>query len=285
MEKITFGERLSYLRKNKGLSQNDLATVVNLTDKSISKWENNEVKPSMEDFVKLSSYFNVSLDFLVSGIIREEDKIIVQALEKWKKITDYQKELKLFFKNNNIKETDKISKMFKITEEGIFCYLDDLISNDDYKLFCSVSKNYALIKVEENDSSADEDEILENYKLKFYDLNNNADINFYEEALNNLKKASIKKKRDPYMLKIEEEADFDAISCEVSDALYSLHFDNPNYYEIVTFLIDNGAVLDKANVYVAIPVMEDDEFTTSFIYRVSKDILQIKEEIKELKKK
>lgn len=41
MSNKTIGEIISYLRKEKGMTQNDLAQKMSVTDKAVSKWERN----------------------------------------------------------------------------------------------------------------------------------------------------------------------------------------------------------------------------------------------------
>jgi len=59
-----FPERLKQLRKSKGLSQASLAKALSVTRASLSAWESAVSKPSIDKFVEISDYFNVSLDYL-----------------------------------------------------------------------------------------------------------------------------------------------------------------------------------------------------------------------------
>ena len=65
MAKETFGERLSKLRKERELTQNDIAEKVGVTSQAVSKWENNLATPDIDILVKLSDIFGVSLDELL----------------------------------------------------------------------------------------------------------------------------------------------------------------------------------------------------------------------------
>ena len=64
---MTFGERLVELRKSKGLSQEQLAEVLDLTRQTISKWELDQSTPDLEYIVKLSDFYGVSTDYLIKG--------------------------------------------------------------------------------------------------------------------------------------------------------------------------------------------------------------------------
>jgi len=69
---MTFGERLYELRKNKNISQEELAELLDVSRQSISKWENDKAYPEMTRLLFMSEYFNVSLDYLMRGTEGDE---------------------------------------------------------------------------------------------------------------------------------------------------------------------------------------------------------------------
>ncbi len=64
-DKNIFGERLKYLRTEKGIGQNLLSKELNLSNASISYWETGKQEPGAEALFKLANYFNVSADYLL----------------------------------------------------------------------------------------------------------------------------------------------------------------------------------------------------------------------------
>ena len=60
------GQNLLLLRKNKKLTQLEVAEKFNYSDKSISKWEKGESLPSIEVLKQLAGFYSVSLDELTS---------------------------------------------------------------------------------------------------------------------------------------------------------------------------------------------------------------------------
>jgi transcriptional regulator with XRE-family HTH domain len=64
---MNFGENLQKLRKEKGLSQEKLAEILEVSRQAISKWESNAAYPEIEKLISLSNLFNVSIDYLVKG--------------------------------------------------------------------------------------------------------------------------------------------------------------------------------------------------------------------------
>ena len=57
--------RLKELRKSKGISQLRLATDLNTSQNTISRYETGEREPGIAELIKLADYFNVSVDYLL----------------------------------------------------------------------------------------------------------------------------------------------------------------------------------------------------------------------------
>ena len=69
---MTFVERLYELRKQAGLSQEELAEMLDVSRQSVSKWESDKGYPEMTRLIFLSDYFDISLDYLVRGVEKED---------------------------------------------------------------------------------------------------------------------------------------------------------------------------------------------------------------------
>lgn len=67
---MTFFERLQSLMNSQQLSQKQLADDLSIRQNTISDWKNKGNLPQGETAIKLAKYFNVSLDYLLTG----EDK-------------------------------------------------------------------------------------------------------------------------------------------------------------------------------------------------------------------
>ena len=61
---IQIGEKLKTLRSEKHLTQKDLAEKLNVSAQAVSRWENDEVEPSLETLGQLATIFSVSIDEL-----------------------------------------------------------------------------------------------------------------------------------------------------------------------------------------------------------------------------
>lgn len=64
---MEFNNRLYELRKQKGLSQEELAGRLNVSRQTVSKWEIGDTTPDMEKLAAISELFDISLDELVLG--------------------------------------------------------------------------------------------------------------------------------------------------------------------------------------------------------------------------
>ena len=62
---MTFQERLITLRKQQGLSQEQLGYELGVTRQTVSKWELGVTTPEMDKLIQLSDFFHISIDELV----------------------------------------------------------------------------------------------------------------------------------------------------------------------------------------------------------------------------
>ena len=58
---------LKEIRKKLKYSQQKVALDLNISRESLSYYENGKRQPSLELLVQMSSYFNVSIDYLITG--------------------------------------------------------------------------------------------------------------------------------------------------------------------------------------------------------------------------
>lgn len=65
MIKLSFSEKLQRLRKEKGMSQEQLAELLEVSRQSVSKWESGQTYPEINKLIILSDLFKITLDDLV----------------------------------------------------------------------------------------------------------------------------------------------------------------------------------------------------------------------------
>ncbi|MCC0682038.1 helix-turn-helix transcriptional regulator [Clostridioides sp. ES-S-0005-03] len=89
---LNLGESLKRLRKERNLSQEQLAEMLNVSRQAISKWESNKTYPDIENLILLRNLFNVTLDDLIvnTNKTEAEDTIIPGKLPT-DNIADYDK--------------------------------------------------------------------------------------------------------------------------------------------------------------------------------------------------
>ena len=67
MANRSMGEIISTLRKEKGMTQKELADMLNITDKAVSKWERDIACPDTQTIPKLAEILGVSLEELMDA--------------------------------------------------------------------------------------------------------------------------------------------------------------------------------------------------------------------------
>ena len=76
MERKTIGSFISALRRANGMTQQELADKLNVSNKAVSRWERDECAPDLSLIPVIAELFDVTCDELLKGerIIRDEDR-------------------------------------------------------------------------------------------------------------------------------------------------------------------------------------------------------------------
>lgn len=69
---MTFFERLQALMDSKQLTQKQLADELSIRQNTISDWKNKGNLPQGETAIKIANYFDISLDYLLTGNLKNE---------------------------------------------------------------------------------------------------------------------------------------------------------------------------------------------------------------------
>lgn len=77
---MSFGKRVSELRKQHKISQEELSKKIGVHQNVIGRYEREEAKPSIDIATKLADIFNVSLDYLVGKTTVKVDKSILKRV-------------------------------------------------------------------------------------------------------------------------------------------------------------------------------------------------------------
>lgn len=74
---MSVSKQLIHLRNLKGISQEELASLMNVTRQAVSKWETDQTLPDSEKIIRLSEIFGVTTDYLLKG--KESDPMDIYS--------------------------------------------------------------------------------------------------------------------------------------------------------------------------------------------------------------
>ena len=292
---MSINERIALLRKMKGLSQAELGKALNVTDKAVSKWENGDGTPDMTQIMSLCSYFNISIDYLMTGsVLSEGDK----AIEK--EINAYQKALAL-----NASAKDAVTACKKYLDGLAISYDEGIlprIVDDGIDMNCfKKNSDGSLGVIYERLVAKKAKDVLKRLcsnEIQLLDATELDDWDLFEMGMANAKKDIEAVKNLPtdeihpsiFGLKDEEKAhNIEVNRRKRAEGVYNLALEEldpatENYYRFIIALIDEGAYYsnlvypDRTNLFVpGSPSFEKDQAKTSFFYRVAKDMLALSE--------
>ena len=84
MISMTIGEKIKEERNKKGLTQENLANLLEVTRQSVQKWETGQNQPDTDKIVRLSYIFNVTTDYL----LKDENNVPNDLTEKQEVVTN-----------------------------------------------------------------------------------------------------------------------------------------------------------------------------------------------------
>lgn len=117
---MRFADKLVELRKNKGISQEELADKLDVTRQSISKWESGQSIPDISRILQLSELFDVSVDYLLKDEI-ELDNVSQQSNKEDNDIIKVGKEEA----DKYIEHSKYLSKIYSIAT--VLCILSPML--------------------------------------------------------------------------------------------------------------------------------------------------------------
>lgn len=94
---------MKLLRTEMGVSQQQVADVIGVSQQSINKYENHKIEPDIATLIRLADYFHTSVDYLIGHttvhhIIEPVQRYDLNSqeadmLESYRRLTDKQKEM------------------------------------------------------------------------------------------------------------------------------------------------------------------------------------------------
>lgn len=87
---MSLGERIAQLRKERNLSQGQLAQALDISRQAVSKWENDQSSPDTLKLIQLAEVLDTEVEYLATGVKPEYQSppIVVNVVKKVDKIVD-----------------------------------------------------------------------------------------------------------------------------------------------------------------------------------------------------
>ena len=82
---MTCGEKITLIRKENNLTQEQFAEMMNVSRQSVSKWELGTDYPDTEKLIRISKLFSCSLDYLLKDEVEKKDLILEQESDQRRK--------------------------------------------------------------------------------------------------------------------------------------------------------------------------------------------------------
>ena len=82
---MTCGEKITMIRKENNLTQEQFAEMMNVSRQSVSKWELGTDYPDTEKLIRISKLFSCSLDYLLKDEVEKKDLILEQESDQRRK--------------------------------------------------------------------------------------------------------------------------------------------------------------------------------------------------------
>lgn len=94
MDQQKIGQFLRECRKEKGITQEQLAEMIGVTNRSVSRWENGSNLPDLDILIEMADYYDVELRELLDGE-RKNEKMDKELEETVLKVAEYSNEDKI----------------------------------------------------------------------------------------------------------------------------------------------------------------------------------------------
>lgn len=259
---MTIGNKIKELRKQRGITQEQLAESVGVSFQAVSKWENNIALPDIALAPALARYFGVSMDVLFDFNLKDiEEDILAIAKESWK------------YRESNPAEARTI------LENGLSQYpnSDVLLQNLLYVTDCNETPDEVLrIASRLVDVTGDDSVKYDAYRFMAYAYKAQNDIDSARKILDQIPEIYFSRLSEKACVLTGEEK-FDCACKEAGNALYALLLMKEKTAE---YFIENGKTSDGLKEYSQalkiLDVLEASHAWNEWRERLQKKIDEIK---------
>ena len=117
MELKKIGKLIAVKRKEKGLTQEELAEKLGVTNKAVSKWETGRGMPDLAIIQELSKVLGITVSTLLNGEESKEEELVIKLLKIIENLKQYFKQLCFVIIGLLISNIPQILKEEKIIQE------------------------------------------------------------------------------------------------------------------------------------------------------------------------
>lgn len=120
---MSIGERITKLRKERNISQGQLAAALEVSRQAVSKWENDQASPDTIKLIKLAEVLDTEVEFLATGCMPVyEHPIVVNLVNKEEKVVEKVVE-KPVYKTKRVVQIKYRRNPVEYIAVAIFCFL------------------------------------------------------------------------------------------------------------------------------------------------------------------
>lgn len=160
-----FGQNVKRMREERNLSMQDLAKILGVSKSSVNMWENAGVIPRESVLKHLSSSFNVSIDYLLGNITKE------QEIKNKKEAREIDIAIQEFLGGLDEEDLEKMISVIKLILNGKYTQEFEKIEKiirSNYPMYREAQKYGAVIGLDETEE--DNIAMWKNYKEVFKDI-------------------------------------------------------------------------------------------------------------------
>ena len=116
---MSIGERINQLRKERNISQGQLAQALEVTRQAVSKWENDQMAPDTLKLIRLADLLETDIEYLTTGrrSYGRRPPVVIKEVQTVEKIVEKPVEIEKIVEVEKVVEVDKIVE--RIVEKPI----------------------------------------------------------------------------------------------------------------------------------------------------------------------
>ena len=85
---MNIGERITALRKEKNISQTELAKRLNVSRQAVSKWEQGTSSPDTDRLIQLAEILGTEVEYLATGTHPEPGSVVLNVVETVERVEE-----------------------------------------------------------------------------------------------------------------------------------------------------------------------------------------------------